>query len=1252
MKAYCKIGLVVCAVLAMMQVSPLPAQAAAILNQPSLGFSIAKPDDWRETRDSAQGTAVIQFTGPVRDGKPPPRLIIQVIKPSPPPELTELADELVGRWSSLPRFELLKKQGGNFGGQPAVRMAWLYLDKSGHLIRREQFVVHRQPFFYLIAYTAAAVQFNVFLPAVDRAVNSFKFHQKTSGAQKRPISGNELDPRLGTLMFGDTLAKNLGGPYFAPRYQNNTAQGSLAAAHLRDMVARLADILTGMAAAQERVLGLYDRSLVLQAKLAVLLDRFKNKSGGSGSWLWQKEKQLFGKALRFRLMQKGQQGAVAAAIKGLPGRQAISGDLAAIQTLALVQQAVSDQQALILLQLEQVLIPSYVLHGAMTQPESGLPLELRRELTRFYKPLETLMPQTIGAAVQTIGHARQLSLGLALIKDFDRQLAAAYARAIRGEIPRLKAALSQAKSAGLDQSNLAMAQVIYSILKKISGAKPASSSRLQSTALFASLAGWLIRPAYAGGYGKRVRQIISSNRRTWQANIKTGLSAHEPLLKKVSVDMPPVKVLKAAGSAIRHSAGAIDYVTQQASNAINYSLYSPLRVNYQGRELTSDPKLARLHDVRTQNDFMAVVKKTNEELGSEYLRGEFGVGALTRGVEAIDSFGKVYITGEAAYSQTTGQLMPAGSPGVLGFLGGVAYGVVSDVPKAVMVLSNPKTSRNEKIMATVDLVMATGASVYAFKGTASYLGKKLTKAGVKGVQNTARIANQVVKKAPKAVQTVYKSARNRLTSLAQKGAEKLKRFEKNWLSSTARSIKQAANETSKGTFYNTLTSDLKMMAKNVAGELTAKKGVLEIIKDFSQNFTLAKLIEGGINNTFSNNVLKPAAVSFLGESLAKTASASPGPGPLARYKPAIPRTGAGWAGRPSVSKSPQTGRERTGAQAIPPRVADGHSKQNQTGPAQERRSGPGSAQTRHDAPQIIDLVRTGRGTYGCPAGYALQYWEKKCILRCRRPGERWNPSLKRCEASAASHDNCPTGQRYDPKFGTCVSKLTGCPSGMSWSPRQKKCLAVSRSKSCPANQHWSPRYRKCLPDQPPKTPGRQRVNLAGLPRHLPQENWPAGYVRHPKTPANTFFRDYPASKLPPGFSYSRTYLGGSLAINTHRSIESAEKAVQTFIHRAKAGPAGFGHSGAMQLKETTGGVQLKVTCRYHNVVFILTIKQHQLNNPLNKKERILVPKPPVSEVMSRAREWISAASAFAQKNLRYTSDTSIRRVHQRRGDGR
>ena len=1194
--------------------SPCVAGSLPLPSPAQLGFSISQPPGWIETRDAGPNSRVVIYSAPHRGDRQPPRLIIQVVQPQENTALEGMARELLSRWRERPGFRLLRREQGRFGGEAALRLAWLFKDPYSGLMRREQFMVRRNAIFYLISYTVPAADFKKYLAVVDESVNSFRFLTNLTSA-------GQADP-LGTLMLGRVLAKSLGGPYYSPRYDNRTREGSLAVQAHREMMARFTAVLLEMSRAQDRVLELYEQLTGLMARQAAFVDREQYRLPDWARGLWQREKQLFRLAVSFKLLQRAQQGAVIAAAKGLPDLKVLSIDLAGVHALALLQQAISDQQTLIMLQLERVLIPSCVFHEALTRSETGLPRRFRRDMQKFNRRQADLMPQAVQAVALSIAHARKVALALALIKDFDQRLGRAYALALERNLPGLKAALQRAESTGLDRDSLSLGQYVFRVLGQTRSLTQGRSLSRAGPQFMEALKRLWASPAWAKSISPEVRRALSKTRQTWQKNIASGLVRGQPLLQKGQSSILPVKVLKGAATAIRSGAWMADYATQQAAAIINYCAYSPFRVNYQGEELTSNPELARLHDVRTFKEFVQVVKKTNEELGTEYLKGECGVGALSRGVQAIDRFGKVYVTGEAGYDKITGQLQKTGTPGVLGFLGGVAYGVVSDLPKAIMVPSNPKTSRNDKLMATVDLVMATGASVYALKGTASYLGKALTRTGRKGVQTTVKAANQVMKKAPQTVQAVYHSAKNRLTGLARQGAQKLKSLRINWLNRTAHSIKQAAAETGQDSFYKTLTTDLKMMTRGVLGDLTEKKGALEVLKDFSQNFTLSKLVEGGINNTFSNQVLKPMTVALLGEARPVRPSGpeqTRAPGRMmghAPSPPANPAFSSSRAQRPNRQRSYPSSRRHYSL-----RDQDSEPKPSSRG---------GSFYLRPPGREAgsIDPIRTDNNSWGCPEGYALNYWQKKCVPRCPRPEQRWNPSIRHCQKVSNTLGRCPRGQVYSVQLKTCVSQFTGCPPGSVRSARSKQCQPVGRTGRCPRGQTWSPKYQKCMAAGSRTAPGGRSVNSY---RHLPREYWPSGYVSHANTPQNTFFKDYPADKLPSGYRYSRTYLGGNLSLNAHASAQSAEKAVQGFIRTAKGQRAAFGESGAVQLRETRTEVKLRVLCRVRNLVISVSLNQHEFKARINNRPTVLVPRPQATEVMARAREWIVAAAGFARK---------------------
>jgi hypothetical protein len=170
-------------------------------------------------------------------------------------------------------------------------------------------------------------------------------------------------------------------------------------------------------------------------------------------------------------------------------------------------------------------------------------------------------------------------------------------------------------------------------------------------------------------------------------------------------------------------------------------------------------------------------------------------------------------------------------------------------------------------------------------------------------------------------------------------------------------------------------------------------------------------------------------------------------------------------------------------------------------------------------------------------------------------------------------------------------------------------------------------------------------------RYLPITYWPPGYILTEKDAAAGYFsKEYPAAKLPPGFSYSRVYLGGQHSIRALTSQEAAEKSVAFFITHAGGKPVALGDSGGAQVRETANQVQLRAFCRVKNVIISVDINQWEFKPPMSRGGRApnvtLVPKPSPQEVMDLARAWVTAATAYARDQGLFSGTPGIGQTPQ------
>lgn len=831
----------------------------------NLAYSLEVPAHWTaQAQPGAQGRSLV-FAGP--QGGPGSRiaLALQVVDAKAFPGLEAVARELEAQWSRLAGYRLLAQERGSLAGEGALRLLADFNGNQGEVFRREQFICRHGPYYYLLAYTAPKGLFAQGQAHRDRALASLRFLD--------PAQEQQRQESLNVAAYGPALLNQLAGPLYSPSFANGTPQGQEVAEVHNRLIAELARSLGGQAASQKPVLTLLGRMGDLQTRQMTLLESQGAASPPAQAW-WARLKPLYRLQLNYALTQAAQRGMVEGALAGQAPPEKASQSLASVQMLAGLQLAVSDQQALILRENQEVWAAALTLWDQMSG-DSALPADFRLRLAQLNQEQRELAIQLGQATLTANGELAHTVLVLRALELFSREVTRAYGAAVREAIPRLRAQAAQLAQARPGDPAVQAVTAILDNLER-TGEQIKTALAPPPPGLSQRLAEAMAPPAWAGA---------------WQF---TKDFSYNLLIEA------PLAAARATANAGRFVASGVEISTKQVTNYLSYATYSPLRVTTDPQKLVGsteviikkDPAMAKHRELLNQrlaqmaqghqaNDlqgYMQLKKQTVDAAVAEYARGEYGVRALKTGVEYIDQVKTMKVQPAAKWvaervttgilgNQVGGALSPA-AQGTASLLAGTAYKVVADLPKNVMVLMNPQTSYAEKGQATYELAGNVGASVLCYTGTAAALAGKVAPSLTAAAQGAFKVgAGLVSRMMPAGAQAAAQAATKMVAPVAQQVGKQVVREMAALLPAEAQAVKMAAGGIASGVqkltamaaqpVGATLAAETKAMVGEVVKNVTMSGTSSQILKAFASNFAIKPLLESAANDSFSGKVLLP-----------------------------------------------------------------------------------------------------------------------------------------------------------------------------------------------------------------------------------------------------------------------------------------------------------------------------------------------------------------------------------------------------------
>lgn len=847
-----------------------------VLQDNNLTYSLEVPAHWT-ARPNSKGRSLV-LSGPQGGPEYRTTLSLQVVDAIAFPGLTAVARELTSQWSRLGGYRLLSQEKGSLAGQEALRLLASFHNAQGETFRREQFICRGGAYYYLLAYTAPERLFPGGMAYRDRALASLRF---LSPQQER-----ERGERLSVAAYGPALLKQLAGPLYSPAFANGTPQGQeVARAHNR-LIAELARALGGQAAAQKPVLAALERLGELHTRQMALLEGQAAASPQAQAW-WGRLKPLYKLQLNYALTQSAQRGMVEGALAGQSPPEQASQSLAAVQMLAGLQLAVSDQQALILRENQEVWAAALTLWDQVSG-DQALSAAFRLSLAQLNQQQRELaleLGRTTMVANAELAHSVSVLRALEL---FSREVTRAYGAAVGEAIPRLRAQAAQLAQARPGDPAVRAVNAILDNLERTAG----QIKQAQAT-----------RPL-----GRRLAEALLPEARAgvWQ------------FTKDFSYNLfiaAPTLAAKATANAGRFVASGMETSTRQVTNYLSYATYSPLRVTTNPEKLVgsvdeiikNNPKMAKHRAVvekrlkamaqgHAANDlqgYMQLKKQTVDAAVAEYARGEYGVRALKTGVAYIDQVKTMKIEPAANWvadkvtkgvlgNQVGGVISPA-AQGAASLLAGTAYKVVADLPKNVMVLINPQTSNAEKGQATYELAGSVGASVLCYTGTAAAIAGKVAPGLASGASWAYKTgAGLVSRMMPAGAQAAAQAATKMVAPVVQQAGKQVVREMAALLPAEAAAVKYAVTGIQSGVqklaamaaqpVGATLAAETRAMVSEVVKNVTTSGTTSQILKAFAGNFAIKPLLEGAANDSFSGNVLLPVLQSAEAAANAKPPS--------------------------------------------------------------------------------------------------------------------------------------------------------------------------------------------------------------------------------------------------------------------------------------------------------------------------------------------------------------------------------------------
>ncbi len=837
-----------------------------------LGCRLTLPSHWTAEK---RGRALV-FSGAKGSGEYETTISLQVTGRQAYPDLTAVAADYVAQWSRNPGYRLLARKQGTVGGLPAVLLLARYRTR-GREFQQEQVAIQRGVSYYLIGYTAPLELFERGRPHMDRALASLRFTppEATPGrAPARPAQPLRRE-QMSVAAYGPALLRQLQGPLYSHAFANGTPQGKVVAEAHNKIVAELARALAAQARAQKPALEWLARLGDLQAEQMALLEGSKAGMPAAGAW-WARARAMFKLQMDYTLARNAQRGAVEGALLGQAKPADASLSLAGVQMLAKLQLAVSDQQALLLKENEELWAPSLRLWEDMSA-DQALPAAFRLGLAQLNHRQRDLARGLTGATIAANGAAAATVLVIADLEAFSEEVARTYGAAIASALPRLREQAGRMAAAMPGDPAVEAVGLILDNLEKTAAGVRLAAGPAPGPGAWRRLCDAAVPPAQAGVW-QFTKDFV------YNAGCAVAIAG------------------KAAQNAGRFMASGVERSSQRVSQVLAYGTYSPFRV-------TSDPKallpaaeeiikknpemaqhrevltarleqIAKRHRTDNVNDYLALKKQTIDASVAEYSRGEYGVRALRTGVRYIEEVGAQKVRPAAAWvadragkellGYPIGGVISPFTKGVASMLAGNAYNVVADLPKNVMILMNPKTTGAEKATATYGLAGSVGMSVLCYSGTAAAVAGKvaprLTAAGKSlfelGGRMVGRIMPQGGRAAARAVAEMVKPVAAQVGRQVAREVSVLRPLEAQAARYVANGIRlgvQNLKEMAAKPVLATALAETREMLGQAAGKLGANAagGTVAAIQEFSKNFAIRALLEGAANDSFSSQVMQP-----------------------------------------------------------------------------------------------------------------------------------------------------------------------------------------------------------------------------------------------------------------------------------------------------------------------------------------------------------------------------------------------------------
>lgn len=149
-----------------------------LYRNPKFGFLTELPAHWES---KVKNNAHV-FSGPQGSEDFQTTINFQFI-PRQGQSARALAEELVAQWRKMEGFELLDHKRGECFGQPCQLLVARYKLPAGELFQQQQLVIERDPYFYLIAFTAPPELFAKYSFVMNHLMETYKFTAPAAAGQ-------------------------------------------------------------------------------------------------------------------------------------------------------------------------------------------------------------------------------------------------------------------------------------------------------------------------------------------------------------------------------------------------------------------------------------------------------------------------------------------------------------------------------------------------------------------------------------------------------------------------------------------------------------------------------------------------------------------------------------------------------------------------------------------------------------------------------------------------------------------------------------------------------------------------------------------------------------------------------------------------------------------------------------------------------------------------------------------------------------